>query len=446
MITRVLARYIVNSRLDDMPAAVRHEGTRAFVNWLGCVLGGSHEEVVARALDAYGEFSGPQQATVIGLGRRLDAPTAALLNTMANFAHGYNETHVATVAHPMGAPGSAAFAQAERQIVSGPDFVHAFILGVETACRIANMIAAAPARAPIGLSVHGVTDVFGAAVATGKLIGLNEDQMVWALGLASMQASGLRSAYGTMGTKLIAGHAARCGMMAAYLAAKGFTCSETSIEDPKGFAAVFSHPSNLPAATDGLGKRYEIMQVAYKPYPCGVVIFAAIDACLALAAQSGFDATEIAQVELRVHPMTLQLCDRPQPNNHIQALTSVQHWVAAALLHRAAGLRQGTDECVRAAEMVALRERIKVTGDTAISATAAQASVTLKSGRQLAASVTQCQGSVDRPMDDSSLDDKFMNQATLTMPAARARELLARCWQLPTTVNVGALAREFFHA
>ena len=443
-VTRPLAHYVVSTRLEDLPAAVRHEGTRAFVNWLGCVLGGSGEEVVRRALEVYGEFSGPAQSTVIGRGRKVDAPTAALLNTMSNFAHGYNDTHLATVAHPMGAPGSALFAQAERQTVSGPEFMRAMILGVEVACRIANMVFAPPARAHVGLSSHGVTDGIAAAVSTGCLLGLNEDQMVWALGLACVQASGLRSTFGTMGTKLIAGHAARCGMMAAFLAARGYTCSETPIEDAKGYAAVFSQAPNLAAATDRLGEQFEILKVAYKPFPCGVVIHPAIDACLTLAEQAGFDARAIERVELRVHPMTLQLCNRPEPRDSIQALTSAQHWIAAALLHRAAGLKQGTLEGVRDPVMAALRARVTLTPDAAMEGSAAVALVTLQDGRQLNASVRQSQGSLERPMTDAELSDKFRNQATLVLSNDKAASLLEESWRLPELTDVGSMAARYF--
>lgn len=439
-VTRPLARYVAQARYEDFPPAVRHAGTRAFVNWLGCVLGGCREDVSDRAIAAYGAFAGPPQATVIGRPLRFDAPTAALLNTMANFAHGYNDTHLATVAHPTGAAASAAFAQSEREPVSGKAFSEALILGAEVACRMAALIAAPPARSHVGLSTHGLSNVFGAAVATGKLLGLDEDRMVWALGLACMQAAGLRSAYGTMGTKLIAGHAARCGMMAAYLAQAGFTCSETPIEDPKGFAAVFADPSNPAAATEGLGQRFELLEVAYKPYPCGVVIFPAIDACLQLAATAGFQAAAARQIDLWVHPLVLQLCNRPEPRDRIQALTSLQHWAAVSLQHRAAGLKQGTDDSVRDALTQRLRGCMTVMADPALSASAAAVEVVMDNGSRLTASVSDYQGSLQQPMTDQGLGEKFVNQALLVMPQASAQALLAEAWTLDRMEDVGALA------
>jgi 2-methylcitrate dehydratase PrpD len=443
-VTRPLARYVVASRFDDLPESIRHEGVRAFVNWLGCVLGGCRENVVERALPTFTEFSGPPQATVIGWGRRVDAPTAALLNTMSNFVNSFNDTHLATVAHPNGPPASALFALSERQTVSGADFVHALILGTEVACRMANVIAAAPAVCHVGLSTHGVTNVIGAAIATGKLLGLDEQQMDWAIGLAVTQAAGIRSSHGSMAGKLIGGHAARCGMLAAYLARNNFTSAEQPIEGPTGFAAVFANPSNLAAAVDRLGQHHEITGNAYKPYPAGIVNHAAIDACLQVTGEAGYDAAAIERVELRLHPLTVELCNRPAPKDRMQAIVSVQHWAAASLLHRVAGLKQGNDLSVRDPALVAIRNRISIAGDPALTNDAAVATVTLKDGRKITAHVAHCRGSLERPMSDDDLSVKFRGQASLVMPAAQVEQLLAQCWQVRACGDVGALAKQFF--
>ncbi len=443
-VTRPLARYIVESRFDAMPEYIRHEGVRAFVNWLGCVLGGCRETVVARALATFEEFSGPPQATVIGWGKRVDAPTAALLNTMSNFVNSFNDTHLATVAHPNGPPASALFALSERQRVSGPEFVHALILGTEVACRMANVIAAAPASCHVGLSTHGVTNVIGAAVAVGKILQLDVQQMDWAIGLAVTQAAGIRSSHGSMAGKLIGGHASRCGMLAAYLAAKNFTSAERPLEGPNGFAAVFSNPSNLEAAIDRLGQHYEITGNAYKPYPAGIVNHAAIDACLELAAQPGFNAAAIDRVELKVHPLTVQLCDRPDPQDRMQAIVSVQHWAAASLLYRVAGLQQGNDRSVRDPTVMAIRRRVSIAADSALESDAAAVTVVMTDGRGFKAGVAHCRGSLKRPMSDDDLSVKFRGQADLVLPHNEIGELLAQCWRIRDSDDVGALAKQFF--
>ena len=443
-VTRPLARYIVASRLDGMPAQVRHEGVRAFVNSMGCVLGGCRESVIERALAVFEELSGPPQATVIGWGRRVDAPTAAMLNAMSVFVHSFMDTHLATVAHPAGPPTAALFAMSERQKVSGPDFLHALVLGIEVACRLANVIAAAPAKSHVGLSTHGVTNVIGTAVAMGKLLGLDEQKMVWAIGLAVVQAAGIRSGHGSMGGKLVAGHATRCGMLAAMLAAKGFTCSENPLEGAKGYAAVFANPPNLAAAVDRLGEHYEMLANAYKPYPCGIVIHSSIDVCLQLAAEPGFDAAAIHSVALRVHPLSVQLCDRQQPADRMQALVSVQHWAAAALLFRKAGIPEGSDRVVHDPAVAALRGRIAVRADERVASEAAKATVVFKDGSTRQVQVAQCRGSHARPLTDDDLGVKFRGQANMVLSDTASEDLLGQCWHLQDMDDVGEMGKRFF--
>ena len=445
-VTRPLARHIVHSRYEDLPPEVRHEGIRAFHNSIGCMLGGCLEKEVQLALAALEAYSGPPQATVIGLGRRVDAPTATQLNTMSNFVHSYNDTHLATVAHPAGAPTAALLALAETQEVSGAEFAHALILGIEVACRMANAIAAPPAQCHVGLSVHGVTNVIGTAVAAGRLMRLSEDQMVWAIGLAVAQAAGIRSSQGSMGSKIIGGQAARSGLLSAVLAARGFTNSEQPIEGPKGFATVLANPSNPAAVIDRLGEHYEILSLAYKPYPSGIVNHASAEACIRLAEDKRLDPATVDSVHLRVHPLTVQLCDRQQPAGREEGLVSAQHWAAVGLLYRRAGLQESREQCVKDAAVAAMRARITLEADAGMPAEAATATVTLKDGRRLQHHVEHCVGSLQRPMSDADLDVKFRGQACTVMPEKQVEALMQQCWRLPELDKAGQLATQFFQA
>ena len=130
-ITRELSRYVASSKYDDLPAPVRHEGVRAFVNWVGCAAGGAREGCVERAMEVLAEFNGTPAATVVGRREKLDALNAACINSMSSGALSFNDTHFATVAHPTSPVAAALLALAERKPVSGREFVHALVLGVE---------------------------------------------------------------------------------------------------------------------------------------------------------------------------------------------------------------------------------------------------------------------------------------------------------------------------
>ena len=436
-LTRQLARYVTSATLVDIPTVVQREGVRAFHNWFGCALGGARELPVLTALAAIREQEMPKQATVLGHDLRVDLQNAALLNCMASNLTAFDDTHLASVTHPTCTVASAMLALAERHRTTGADFLLALILGIEIECRIANVLTTPPARSNVGLYMTSLVGGIGAAVGCGKMLGLTETQMLHAIGIAASMSSGFREAHPTMTLGFVPGHAARSGLFAAQLAAKGFTNIETSLEGAKGFAHVYADPPNLAAGTAGLGTDFEVMRNAYKPYPCGIVIHPQIDACLEIAATPGFDPHAIERVELTVNPLTLTLCDRPDPQDSMQAAVSLYHWTASALMHRRAGLDEGVDAMVRDPDMIALRRRIKAIPDATLDRAEARAAIYLKDGRCLTAHVTECRGSLARPMTEAELQEKFLSQVARHRSAGKAAHLADLCWNLPALTDVG---------
>ena len=166
------------------------------------------------------------------------------------------------------------------QPVSGKEFLNALVLGVETECRIGNAVY--PNHYDVGWHITGTAGVFGSAAAVGKLLKLNEQQMVWALGLAASQPVGLRESFGSMNKSFNPGRAASNGIFAAMLASKNFTSSDSMIEAKRGWANTISTKQDYSEITGGLGKRYEAALNTYKPFACGIVMHPAIDAAIQL--------------------------------------------------------------------------------------------------------------------------------------------------------------------
>ncbi len=438
-VTRTLSRYISSSQFDGLPPAVRHEGVRAFVNWVGCAAGGSRDDGVQRALETLLEFNGGETATVVGRREKLDALNAAFINSMSSAALSFNDTHFTTVAHPTSPVAAALLGLAQRRPITGKDFVHALVLGVEIQCRVGNVLCVAPAECGVGLSMQGLVGGIGAAVAAGKILGLDESGMATAIGIAANQAGGLREAHATMSSSFIPGHAARCGLLAAMLAARGFTCSDTMIEGVKGFAVSYGSRPNLDAAVDKLGESFEILTLAYKPYPSGFVIHPIIDACLDAAGKDTFDAAQIERVELTVNPLAIQLCNRPDPRDRGQALVSFQHWAAASLIYKAAGIAQVTEAVVHDPAVSALRRKIVATADAGLGREATAARIVLKDGKKVEASVAHCRGSIGRPMTDADITEKTRGQLQIAFPAGAAGKILAECWRIGEYPRVDAL-------
>ena len=441
-ITRTLARYVHTSQFDALPQAVRHEGARAFVNWVGCAAGGCREEEVQLVLTLLSEFSGARDAIVVGRSERLDALNAALINSMSSASLAFNDTHNATVAHPTSPVAAALLALAERQPLTGKELLHALILGVEIQCRVGNILCAPPAECQVGLSTQGLLGGIGAAVAAAKVMGLNEDGITTAIGLAANQASGLRESQSTMGSHFIPAHAARCGLMAALLASRGFTCSDSMLEGAKGYAVSFASRPNLDAAVDKLGQEFEITTLAYKPYPSGVVIHPIIDACLEIVKAGVLKAEDIERIELTVNPLAVKLCDIMNPGGRNQGLVSMQHWAVMTLTHGAAGIAQVTDALVRDAAVSRLRRKVVYTATESMPWVAANVCVLLKDGKQLQGSVQHCRGSAGRPLTDDDVTEKARGQLRTAYPDATAERILAQSWRIEECPRVDAFCKE----
>ena len=434
-----LARFLATADLARLPQAVRHEAKRALVNWLGCAIGASRHDTVTRALAALTPFAGPPQASILGRGERLDCLHAALINAMASHTFDFDDTHLETIIHPSGPVAAALLAFAEQRAVSGTEWIDAFVLGVEVECRIG--LAVFPAHYDVGWHITGTAGVFGAAAASGRLLGLSQAQMVWALGMAATQASGLREMFGSMSKPLHPGLAARNGMVAALLAQQGFTSASQGIEGRRGFANVLATERDYERISRGLGETWELAANSYKPFACGIVVHPVIDACLQLRRDERLDPDSIDTVELAVHPLVLELTGKKTPRVGLEGKFSVFHSAAVALIDGAAGEEQYSDAKVVDARVVALRNRVAAVVDATLAADAARVRVGLKDGRVVERFVEHALGSLGRPMSDSELESKFRTLCAPILAGDEIDAVLGACWRLEQSPDAGALAR-----
>ena len=438
-ITRALARFVIEHRSADVPQKVRHEAARSFLNWVGCAVGGSRHETVGRALAALRPFSGPPEATILGRTDRVDIMQAALMNGITSHTFDFDDTHLKTVIHPSGPVASAILALSERRPVEGEAFLHAFILGVEVECRIGNSVY--PEHYDVGWHITGTAGVFGAAAAAGKLLGLSEQQLVWALGIAATQASGLREMFGTMCKPFHPGNAARNGLLAALLAQQDFTSSNQGIEAKRGFAHVLSTAFRPDEITRGLGDTWEIALNTYKPFACGIVIHPIIDACIQLRNEHHLKADDIDAVEAKVHPLVLELTGKKTPQAGLEGKFSVYHSAAVAILYGAAGEAEYSDASVRDPQVIAIRDRVNATVDSDLHEDQTRVSIRLKNGKTVEKRIEHAIGSLDRPMSDVDLETKFRGLAKGVISPAQCDRLIELCWGVAKLKDAGDVAR-----
>ncbi|MDB5902411.1 MAG: 2-methylcitrate dehydratase [Betaproteobacteria bacterium] len=436
--TRTLSEFLVASRYEDIPAEVRHEASRAMLNALGCAIGSARHETVEAALTAVTPFAGAPQAAILGRTERLDALNAALVNGISIHVLDFDDTHQRAV-HPSAPVLPALLAYAEWKQTSGRDLVHAFVLGVEAEVRIG--LSVFPEHYDIGWHITGTAGVFGAAAATAKLLGLDPQRTAWALGIAATQSSGLREMFGSMCKSLHPGRAAQGGMTAALLAAQGFTSSERAIEAPRGFANVMSTKFDPTVITAGLGEHYELSKNMYKPYACGLVVHAAIDGCIQLRREHGLEPDDIASVELATSLLVPELTGNRTPQNGLEGKFSIYHAAAVALVHGAAGEAQFSDAVVRDATVIGVRDRVSIEASARVRKLEAHVKLRLRNGTVLEKHVEHALGTVERPMSDRDLEDKFRSLADGVLSAAEASRVIGLCWRVAELEDAGELAR-----
>ncbi|MFT5448664.1 MAG: 2-methylcitrate dehydratase PrpD [Gammaproteobacteria bacterium] len=436
-VTRMLAQNIVNSRFEDIPDPVRHEAARALLNWCGCAIGASRHETVQNALDAVLPFVGPEQASVFGRSERLDIMHAALINGISSHVFDFDDTHVVAI-HPSAPVLPALLALAEWKGASGAELVHAFVVGVETECRVG--LSVFPAHYMVGWHITGTAGVFGAAAAAGKLLGLNEQQMVWALGIAATQSSGLREMFGSMCKSLHPGRAAQGGLMAALMAQRNFTSSDQSIEAPRGFAHVTSTEFDESIITREWGTRYELSSNMYKPFACGLVVHGTIDGCIQLRNEHALKPEMIESIDIKVSSIVHELTAKANPQTGLEGKFSVFHAAAIALLFGVAGEEQFSDSCVQDPRVIALRKKVHIESDESIGRTQAHVFIRLTDGRLFERRVEHALGTLERPMSDADLEVKFRALAKGILTEQQCMDLIERCWAVETLPDAGAIS------
>jgi 2-methylcitrate dehydratase PrpD len=434
-VTQDLARFVVTTRSDDIPSVVRHQAKRSMMNFFAVALAGCRTGPVEIALRSLAEFSNSKQATVVGRAERTDALGAAFLNAAGANVHDFCDTHLRTVIHPTAPVAPAILALAELRRLSGPDVLLGFVLGNEVQARIG--LAISPSHYNRGWHITSTCGVFGAAAGSGKLLGLDQQQMVWALGTAATQSAGLCECLGTPAKSVSVGNAARNGLWSALLAEKGFDGPPEPLAGVQGFYHALNETPDLSLVTEGLGESWEIMATSYKPYPCGFVIHPVLDCVLDWRRDN--PKGEVTRVVVRGNPLLGVRTDRPDISTGRESQVSVQHAVAAALVTGKAGIDQFTDACVQDAKVRALRGKVVVERDDSFSTIAAAVEITTADGAVHKLSQAAARGSDVNPMSDADLEGKLRTVAAGWEPRYDAGPLIDAIWALDRSTDVSGL-------
>jgi len=442
-ISAQMAEYVASLRYEDLPADVRELAQQVLLDTLGCALAGSTTDDVARIRGAMAAASGNGGDAVLwGTTNRVPLPLAVLANGAA--VHAREMDDFGGCAHSGSVVIPAALGVAARVGASGRELLTAIVAGYDIAKRVMDGGGGYLKFKEIGWHSTSTCGGFGAAVAAGRLLGLDAKHLQWAIGYAGSNAGGTWAFIpeGAMSKRVHPGFAAQNGVMAAYLAASGVTAPESIFEaEWGGYYPTYVGDKATPAsATEGLGTDFRIRQVGFKPYAACRGIHSSIDVVLDLRQTHKVQAADVTRVTVRGSRTHVKQLGKQVVQTALDAQMSLPYSIAAALETGGAMLDQYTTEALQRPSVMALAQRVSVIHDASV-ADGAEPHVDfeLKDGRHLSARVLVARGDHANPLSEADLVDKFRTTARQAFDTAHVARIEAAVRDIARSDNVRTL-------
>jgi 2-methylcitrate dehydratase PrpD len=443
-LTEFLAFRATNLRYEDIPEPARALARQCILDYFGVAIAAADDPLVRILLDEMAEAGGAPQACVIGHAARLPALSAALVNGAAAHALDYDDVNMAMPGHPSVAILPGLLALAELTGASGRDVITAFVAGYETACRIG--VALQPGHYNSGFHSTGTVGSFGAAAACARLLGLQTMGTAAALGIAGTQAAGLKSQFGTMCKPFHAGKAAQNGLLAARLAARGFTSRSDLVECVQGFALTHGPDFSPEAARATPQAGLHLFANLFKYHAACYLTHAPIECARRLRDEHRLKPEDIAEITLRLDASCERVCNIPAPVDGLQSKFSLRQTVAMALAGvDTASLAAYSIENALDPVLVRLREQVKLDWQDAWPQTVSELELALADGHRVAVRHDAGIPAADIDEQGERLAGKFDALVEPIFGSARTRELREAIADLDRISDIGNVTKLATH-
>ncbi len=453
-LTRHIAEWSVSRTYDTLPDNVVESLVTFAVDHFGVVVGGSRK-ASSKIITDVSTLWGPQQgsSTIVGDPRTTSAPFAALINGTAGHALELDDDHRTGTQHPGIAVIPPAFALAEeRGGVTGREFIEAIAVGYEIMIRLGE--------AHLGKSYNrgfhptGTCGSIGAAIAAGRILKLNVDQMVSAIGLGASQSAGLLTfrSNGAWSKRFHAGHASMAGIIAASLAAKDFRGPSESLLSPEGWLQAFAYNNEFDVGllVNDLGQRWSLVENSIKVHACcrfaGPIVDATLETVMRENVQPGD--VEEAVIRMAAYPLTRALTEprerKLNPTSVVDAQFSAPFAVATSIVRRRAFVEEYSEEGIRNPDVLAMARKVRWEIDPEAerlwpSRYPCEVEIALKDGRRVKSRVEWPKGDPENPVSVEELRAKFVTLASPVLGATGVNAAYERIAALRTLDDVAAI-------
>ena len=423
-LSSAMSAYALSVRFDDIGQTNVALMTDAFVNWVGCAVGGSNTPTAEAAVRGYLSINPDGRERSFGRTERFSLLDAISLDCLSSSSLAYDDTHLETVLHPAGPIAAALLGLARTRPLRGTDFIAAFFVGVEIECRVGLSFASAGTGAHPGWYATGMSGGIGAAAAVGRVLGFNNDQMLNAIGLAAARASGNRGTHGTMAGVYVPAVAAESGFVAAKLTEAGFTCGARALDGSNGMLELLTKKPGIERALRELGKTSEACKTAFKPWPAGIVTHAVNDACVLLAKEHGVSLDDVEQIELTISQPAHFLGANRDPKDEHESNVCLAFWTGHVLAAGPNPVPPVDMSHIKDPKLIAFQDRVSLTVAPEMTLEQCAVKAKLKSGRVVNVRIDHAKGSTANPMTAADVDAKFTALATRVYPRERTEKLL----------------------
>ncbi|MBI4333597.1 MAG: MmgE/PrpD family protein [Chloroflexi bacterium] len=446
------ARNIANIRFEDIPAEVVAVVKNDVLDTLGTALAGTTLGTGCReVVELVKEGGGKPDSTIIGFGGKVPAWMAALANSTLAYALDFDECHMTGQIHSGATNVPAAFAVAERLgKVDGKRFLTALTVGIDLGGRMS--VASYPrARGWHPTTVYGF---FATAATASKLLGLSELKVQHALGIAYSQASGHEQGHGEGSDtkKVQAGFASKGGVLSALLAERGITGAINSFEGEFGLYKVYHAGRTYDSAglTADLGRRFEVSNLSFKPYPSGRGTHASIDATLEIVREHNLRPQDIEKITVFKSAIAVKVEGgerKRRPVNALDAQLNVPYTVATAAVKRRVGLTDFTPEGIKDPAVLEMAQKVFVEEFPEFGPNNFHPGITeirTKDGKMYTKRVNEPFGNPENPMPKEQLVGKFMECASHSVkPLSKATldRVVEMAMNLEQVDDAGAIIR-----
>ncbi len=441
-LTRTIARFITQVEQASIPPEEYEQAQIAFMDWLSVLLAGKDEPLVTKLIRYDALMGGNTQATILGHGQKTNVSHAALINGAMSHALDYDDTMAQFQGHPTVTLFPGLLALSEWKEKRGRDFLAAYIIGLKAGAVIGSCAGAEHYRA----GWHGTSTIGRLASAAGcaRLLGLNEQETVYALGIAGTQAAGLKRVFGTMGKPYHAGKASQVGLESALLAGDLFTCAEDILEGPDGFFQLLKGRINQKAV-DSMGKTWDTGKLAQKYHASCHGTHSAIEVVLQMVQNDNLTPSDVKSITIHTTRTALAIAGKKTPQTGLEGKFSIYYCVANALLRGDTGMQAFTDEKVNDPAVKSLMEKISIVAvpDSSILGLAAKVEVETFSGKRLEGFNDILNEIPALETKRKKVQTKFMDLCVPVLGRKEAEEVMKACLVLEGEENIRGLIERF---